>query len=94
MALDHQQIAWRTRKIAEMKAERRGKKVTTSQPVQVIHQAQIEPGTVYTKQRIFELLHVGNTTWKKWKERGLKPFRAGKQLAIDGASLIAVMQSH
>lgn len=89
MPVDAAQVAERTRKLAML----RGKKVP-SEPVKVERrQAQIDPEIVYLKSELFAMLRVGEVTWKKWKSKGLSPFRCGKSLAVRGSALIAVMET-
>lgn len=98
MPVDQAQVARRTRQLEAIRAAKRGKpagSINHAGPVtptiELARIGQIDPTIVYTKQRLFTVLGIGEVTWKRWKDRGLKPFRSGKSLAVRGADVIAAM---
>jgi len=93
MPVDQNQVARRTQQLAAIRAAKRGKPVTVQLQVEPSRIGQIDPTIVYTKQRLFAVLGIGEVTWSKWKSRGLKPFRSGKSLAVRGADVIAAMMT-
>lgn len=92
MALNHQQIAERTKQIAAMKAAKKGKTPEAVAIVQAAPLAQIDPKLVYKKKQLFAILGVGEVTWRKWKNLGLRLIKVGKGLAVEGSDLIAVLK--
>lgn len=90
MPLDPAQVAARTAQFAVLRGRNKPQVAVKTEPVSI--GGQIDPTHVYTKQRLFSLLGIGEYTWAKWKRQGLKPFRSGKSLAVEGADVIAAMK--
>lgn len=66
--------------------------VAVAIPAEPRVEAKIAPNELYMKQQVLRILRIGELTWKRLKERGLKPIRIGNSLAVKGDALIEVLE--